>query len=113
MPEAEVSQGTYRVTFGGALTVRHADQIHESFVDALRQHQHIVVDCGQASQVDLTFVQLVLSARRSADAAGKRLSLAEPAAGDLLDVLRRAGLAASPGGPAVAGQDFWFQQGGY
>jgi ABC-type transporter Mla MlaB component len=113
MPEAEVSQGSHRVTFGGALTVRHADQIHESFVDALRQSRHVVVDCAQASQVDLSFVQLVLSARRTAEAAGKRLSLAEPAAGDLLDVLRRAGLAAAPGAAAIPGQDFWFQQGGY
>lgn len=112
MPEVEVSQGTHRVTFAGALTVRHADHIHASFVEALRQHRHIVVDCSQAAQVDLSFVQLVLSARRSADAAGKRLSLAEPAAGDLLDVLRRAGLAASPGGPPLAGQEFWFEQGG-
>ena len=113
MPEAEGSQGSHRVTFGGALTVRHAEQIHESFADALSDHQHIVVDCSQASQVDLSFVQLVLSARRSAEGAGKRLALAQPASGDLLDVLRRAGLAAPAGGAPVAGQEFWFQQGGY
>lgn len=112
MPDAEVSQGSHRLTFGGALTVRHADRIHESFVDALRQHHHVVVDCAQATQVDLSFVQLVLSARRSAAAAGKRLSLATPAAGDLLDILRRAGLATPAGAAPLPGQDFWLKQGG-
>ncbi|ALK08299.1 STAS domain-containing protein [Blastochloris viridis] len=112
MSVVDGSQGTHRVTFGGALTVRHADQIHESFVDALRQHRHVVVDCSQATQVDLSFVQLVLSARRSAAAAGKRLSLAQRASGDLLDVLQRAGLVAADGSAPIPGQEFWFQQGG-
>jgi anti-anti-sigma regulatory factor len=81
-----------RVSLGGALTVRNAEEIRSRLLDALRQHPTVRIDCTAATDVDLSFIQLVLSARKSAAATGKCLSLTPPATDVLSDALVRAGL---------------------
>ena len=58
--------------------------------------------CGRLA--DLTLVQLLLSARKAAERDGKRLTLAVPASGALLDALTR-------GGVLAAADPFWLQPG--
>jgi multidrug resistance efflux pump len=89
------------------LTVREADQIQSRLLQAVREQEEVVVDCSGATEVDLSFVQLVLAARKSATAAGKKLSVIAPASGLLANVLWRAGIIAEAGGPLPAEQSFW------
>lgn len=98
------------ITMPDLLTVREAEQIHARLVQAVRDRQMVVVDCSAATEIDLSFVQLVLSARRSALAAGKTLSVVPPAGGLLPDVLRRAGLLAAADEAPSADQLFWFHK---
>lgn len=93
-----------------SLTVRDAEQIHVRLVQAVRDRQSIVIDCSAATEIDLSFIQLVLSARKSARAAGKALSVVPPSDGLLADVLRRAGLLGAPDAAPAADQLFWFHK---
>lgn len=58
---------------------------------ALSGTKPVVIDFAGEPEVDLSFIQLVESARLYAGAHGKALTLAQPASGSLLDVLERAG----------------------
>lgn len=99
-----------RVPFDGALTVRNAEQIHARLLESLRDNATVAIDCAGATDVDLSFVQLVLSARNSATASGKSLSLVSPATDALSETLRRAGLLGVAGASERADQLFWFHR---
>lgn len=94
-----------RVVLGGALTVREIKVIHARIAAALRQYPAVTLDCGGASAVDLSFIQLVLSARRSAQAAGKTVALAQGAQGALRAALMQAGMISDEA--PVPDQAFW------
>ncbi|WFS03605.1 hypothetical protein [Rhizobium tumorigenes] len=59
------------------------------------------------AEADLSFVQLIESARMDARAAGKRMRLASPATGSVLKVLKRGGFT-----DAQSAEDaqFWLHQ---
>lgn len=59
--------------------------------------------------VDLTFVQLMESARRTARDGGRSFSLAAPATGPLLETLERGGFLA---GDDTARREFWLMGSG-
>jgi hypothetical protein len=90
-----------------ALTIREAENIQSRLLDLVREQEAVVVDCSAATEIDLSFVQLVLSARKSAVALGKRLTVLPPASGLLSDVLRRAGIVPSTGEPPPTDLSFW------
>ena len=101
---------TGQINLAGALTIRELEPVHARLREAIRQHQSVTVDCTDAATVDLCFIQLMLSARKTAEFAGKTLTLARPASGVLLDTLLQAGLVSAAGGQPVAGQAFWLKQ---
>jgi len=96
-----------RVVLSGALTVREIKLVHSRIAAALLQFPAVTLDCAGAAAVDLSFIQLVLSARKSAAAAGKTLTLAQSAQGALRDALMQAGMVAAADDAPVAGQEFW------
>ncbi|MDQ2078549.1 STAS domain-containing protein [Xanthobacteraceae bacterium Astr-EGSB] len=95
------------VAMPAALTIREAEKIQSQLLQAVREQENIVVDCSAATDVDLSFVQLVLAARKSAAALGKKLSVIPPASSVLSDVLWRAGILPSASDPPPAEQSFW------
>lgn len=99
-------QPTIVVGFTGAATLRAAHDIADRLRAALAAGGGVELDCEGLEEVDLTFVQLVVAARKSAEAEGKRLVLGAPARGPLLAALEAAGI-----GP-VGSQRFWFGNGG-
>lgn len=105
----DLSASTH-ISMPESLTVREAEQIHASLVQAVRDQQAIVLDCRSARAIDLSFIQLVLAARKSALAAGKTLFVIPPANGLLSDVLRRTGLLGAPDAAPSADQLFWFHK---
>jgi anti-anti-sigma regulatory factor len=76
----------------GSLTVRRAQELGEIIRGALTGAPSLTLDLSKATDADLSFVQIVESARLSAARAGARLSLSGPASGGLLSVLDRGGL---------------------
>jgi ABC-type transporter Mla MlaB component len=95
----------------GAQTVRTVHAAHERLIAAMAEHQAIEIHCDGVTELDLSLIQLVLAAKRSADRAGKSLTLATPATGKLRDALDHAGfLAATAGGSG--GEAFWLKGSG-
>jgi anti-anti-sigma regulatory factor len=89
------------LSFNGALNLQTIETMRRTLLEALNGSTSVAIDCTAAESVDLSFIQLLLAARLSADKAGKRLELAMP----LPDVLRAAlvqGGFLSPGRPAAA-----------
>ena len=90
------------MTLDGALTVRTVATVRATLLEALTQHQSVQVDCSAAESVDLSLIQLLLSARLTAQQAGKQLLLASPASGALLAALHQGGFLLPTGADA-----FW------
>ena len=92
------------LTVTGDLTIRGVSALHEQFSDSLRDYSEVKVSIADHSAVDLTFIQLVESARRTARETDRTFSLADPASGPLLDALRRGGFLRSGDQ-----REFWLQ----
>jgi ABC-type transporter Mla MlaB component len=98
------SSPTVVLGFSGEATIRQAEGLAERFKQALASSDRIEIDCSGLEEVDFTFIQLVISARKSAKAAGKVLAMSEPAKGALLDALLTCGAQDGPRAP------FWLER---
>lgn len=92
------------VDLSGSLVVRTAKTVHESFCAAFKQAGAVEVTLTDISEVDLSFVQIVEAARRSAADAGREIRLTHPADGVLRDVLDLGGFLATDDADRLA---FW------
>ena len=91
------------VKFSGAQTIREAEDVTKVLREALGEHSSIALDCEEIEETDLTFLQLVIASRRSAQRDGKQFGLTTTARGPLLAALDRAGI--RPEGAHL----FWFE----
>jgi|HubBroStandDraft_1064217.scaffolds.fasta_scaffold57502_3 ABC-type transporter Mla MlaB component len=92
--------GAARIRLDGALTVRGVESVHADLAAALQQHAMVIVDCSAATEVDLSVIQLLLAARRTAQRGAKTLSLAGADNTALRTALLRGGFVpAEPSGP--------------
>lgn len=98
-----------RLALEGTLTVRNAEETHAKLADVLRRHGDIEVDCTTVVEADLSLVQLLLAARKSARQAGKTLVLAAPAAGALHQVLVDGGFLSAVQGFTDPDDAFWLK----
>ncbi len=95
----------------GPRTIRYADQTRSLLSEALCAHSAIGLDCSAVTEADLSFVQLLISGRMSAEASGKTVTLVHPPSGIFLQTLSKAGFTASP--DALAGTEtYWIKKEG-
>jgi len=87
---------TVVIGFSGAATIRHADEIAERLRQAFASSDRIEIDCTQVTEVDVTFLQLLIAAVKSAEASGKVLSLSAPVRGALLEAVSVCGVQDGP-----------------
>ncbi|MBB3646846.1 hypothetical protein FHX14_003045 [Rhizobium sp. BK619] len=73
------------------LSIRSASELYSKFIDEFDSNDTIVVSISESAEADLSFIQLIESARRQAKADGKTFKLSMPARGSVLKVLERAG----------------------
>jgi ABC-type transporter Mla MlaB component len=97
------------VAFSGEMTVRTINDAYRRLCEELQNNNAIVIDAGEVSDVDLSFVQLLESARRTAAHEGKHCALASPASGGLRTMLERGGFFNQPGSET---RGFWLQESG-
>lgn len=90
------------ITLSGDLTIRHAAEIQAYLADRLDKFANIELDCTAVSETDLSFLQLLIAARNSAAASGRRVNLDRARAGCVGELAERAGLADAFGFPANA-----------
>lgn len=81
-----------------AQTLRTIDETKDAIIQALSASRDVVVDCSQVEDVDIGIVQVLTSARLSADRLGAALRMRAPSA-PLRAVLERAGVVATADDP--------------
>jgi two-component system chemotaxis sensor kinase CheA len=75
----------------GLQGVREAAHTAAEVLAALAEPGGLLLDCAGVTEADLSFVQVILAAHRSAGARGKRLALAAAPVASLRQALERAG----------------------
>jgi hypothetical protein len=93
------------IEFVGELNIRSIVEAHGRLTKLMAASSAVVADVAPDASVDLTFIQLLESARRTAREASGSFRLARPADGALLETLERGGFLAAP-----ADRDFWLMQ---
>jgi hypothetical protein len=93
------------IEFVGEQTIRTVAEAHRRLTEALVSSGAVEASIKAQTSVDLSFVQLIESARRTAREAGASFRLAEPATGPLRETLERGGFLAAP-----ADREFWLMQ---
>ena len=91
----------YVLSLTGSLTTPRAEAIHSAALAALSDHPSVAIDCSNASEMDVAFVQILVAAQRFAARSGKSVGLAGPPAGLLAETLKRCGFPL-PKRPATA-----------
>ena len=81
----------YALSLSGSLTTPRAETIHSEVLAALTGHSSVTIDCANASDMDVAFIQILVAASRFASQSGKTIALASPPAGLLAETLRRCG----------------------
>lgn len=96
------------VEFHGEQTLRIVTDAAQRLIGAFNSHDVIVINCDNITSVDLSFIQVLLSARKTARVQNKRVFLKNRASGPLFACLQSAGLlhAAIDGG-GTADLQFW------
>ncbi len=98
-----------RLLLKGALTIRTAEIVCATLHETFARHPSILIDCGGADEVDLSFVQLLVAARASAQRLGNSVALAERPDGALLDAFTRAGFRVATENNSDGIEAFWFE----
>ncbi len=93
-----------RVVFASIADVRSIAAPYTEIVHALHSRQDVVLDMSAVEEADLTLIQLILAARRTADETDQSFTLAGPAPEPVARLLERGGFI----GPAPdSRRDFW------
>ena len=104
-----MSECCAKLQFVGPLNLRTAAGTCDTLREALAHHAAVSIDCRDATDIDLSFIQLLVAARSSAQQASRTVSLAENPDGPLFAVLSRAGLRSANLALPGADDDFWFE----
>jgi anti-anti-sigma regulatory factor len=79
------------VALSGDQTVRQSARTHAEILSALGAPGDLVLDCTGVTEADLSLVQIILAAHRSARADGRHVVLSAPPEGALRNALERGG----------------------
>lgn len=92
------------VKLSDSLSIRDANVVHEQLKTALSEADSVELFIPSDAEVDLSFVQIVESARLEADVAGKTLELAAPAENAVRSIIERGGFLTAGGN---GDRSFW------
>lgn len=80
----------------GTLTISRADELRAEILEAIHTHPVVALDCAEAEDVDVAFLQLLIAANRSAEQLGKTVRFLAPPSGVLADAIMRCGFPPVP-----------------
>jgi ABC-type transporter Mla MlaB component len=95
------STTTY-LKLSGRLTTPTSDDTHRAMQRALERREKLVLDCSEASEVDVSFLQLLVAVQRAAERSHKTVAFSTPPQGVLADALRRCGFTAPKAAVSLA-----------
>jgi anti-anti-sigma regulatory factor len=76
---------------GESLTISEASEMREVILNAFQESADVTIECSSATEVDVTFLQLLVAGRRAAEAKNASLSVSAPLDSAVATALRRAG----------------------
>jgi hypothetical protein len=100
---------TAAVKLSGAIDISSIRGSFGKLKEAIGANQSLEIDIADVTDVDLTFIQLIESARLSAAQLGTDIRLSSPAQGLILETLKRGGFL---GDPLDERSRFWTAQAG-
>ena len=80
------------VKLEGDLSIFRASEIRDILAGSLEGMEEVKIDFGQVDSVDLSLLQLLISAQQVAEQNGTRLSLSIPLPLKIQDIIDRAGI---------------------
>jgi ABC-type transporter Mla MlaB component len=86
----------------GNLTISRIDEIHAELFTALHAYVAVDLDCTQAEDVDVAFLQILIAANRTAEKLGKAIRFATPPSGALAAAITRCGFPSVPATTSLA-----------
>jgi anti-anti-sigma regulatory factor len=101
----EGSEG--RVRLQGSLTLRDAKQLQGLLQDAISASREVEVDVREVSGVDVSIIQLIASARKSAEQRGRNLTLVTGSGGAFQATLAKTGFLGDDGACRNTDEAFW------
>ncbi|MBY6242660.1 STAS domain-containing protein [Methylosinus sp. Sm6] len=81
------------ISCGDKLMISEAVEMRDSILRTFRHSANVMIDCSHATDIDLTFIQLLIASRRTARASGAKLRISAPLDSPIAETLRRAGFA--------------------
>lgn len=87
--------------------LRDAGGLATTLREAIQAHPAITIITNDLTDWDISILQVLVSARKTATQAGKSLTLAAPPGGALRGTLVKAGLVGTDGQPRTADEQFW------
>ena len=97
----------HTVDLSGNLALRDAAGVKAMLQAALKSHASVEIATKELSGIDVSILQVLLAAHKTAVAAGKSLTLQVIAAGALQLTLAKAGFGDRAGGPVTSEGQFW------
>jgi len=79
------------ITMEGDLTLQNADQIRLELIQALKQYNYLSLNIVNIENIDLPFIQLLYSLKKTAESKNKELQIAALVPEDLQLILEHSG----------------------
>lgn len=95
------------ISLEGGLGFRDAKSTSQRLADAIAVFDLVEIDVSELAGLDASIVQLLISARRSAEKQGKTLAIAGGTSEIFQAVLVQAGLLGPDGATRSADEEFW------
>ena len=98
---------SHTVDLGIEPSIKTVAELRDQLITAIAQNDAVVISAAKTATVDISVLQLLASAHRSAGAAGKPISLHAPRGGALQQALQRSGFVSPAGESLTREGDFW------
>lgn len=83
--------GKRQLTFSGDLIINHIDKMAAEVKEAIQSPSDTVVVVSDPSNIDMTFIQLLLAIRRQTTDGGKVFEVKSTIKDDLKELIRKSG----------------------
>lgn len=99
------------VVIGSDARIANIADIHNKILESINDCIDIEIDCSLIEDVDLSFIQLIAAARKTAARSGGRLGLSSPAPPVMMRLLERGGFISGFGEQSIDAA-FWMAREG-
>lgn len=90
--EVTEKDGAKQVRLSGSIIINHIEKIYDELKSQITPEDDVCVTVENPENVDITFVQLVLSMKSAWKASGKKLTISTTLPEDLTALLSKAGI---------------------